>query len=152
MRDYARTTLKPRHRPVVRAFAEALFRGQEPIPEERLAGFAEEVDRFVSPASKTLRFGLLVVLDLIRWAPLFVMGRFAAFEDLPFESRVKMLDRMERSKLAPLTLMLVAYKTMMTVLFFEDPRELAAIGYPGPERERYKRALAIAREARGEHR
>src|SRR5262245_4009424 len=73
-RDYTRTTLKPRHRPVVRALAEALFQGETPIPAARLHGFADEVDRFVSPASKTLRFGLVVVLDLIRWAPLFVVG------------------------------------------------------------------------------
>lgn len=151
MRDYARTTLKPRHRPVVRALAEALFQGEidaHRIPSARLDDFASEVDRFMSPASKTLRFGLVLVLDLIRWAPLFVVGRFSLFENLPFETRVTMLDRMERSKLAPLTLMLIAYKTMMTVLFFEEEKELAATGYT-TTRERWKRGLPLASSSLG---
>jgi len=84
-----------------------------------------------------------MVLDLIRWAPLFVVGKASFFENLPCEARVAMLERMERSKLAPLTLMLVAYKTLMTVLFFEEPSELAATGYTA-ERARYKRVLAGA--------
>jgi hypothetical protein len=143
--DYARTTLKPRHRPMVRALAEALFDdGVTPVPAARLDGFADEIDRFISPASKTLRFGLLVVLDLLRWLPLVVIGRFSTFENVALADRIEMLRRLERSKVALFTLMLVAYKTIMTMIFFEEERELLATGYPGPQRARWKRSLAVA--------
>jgi hypothetical protein len=143
VRDYARTTLKPRHRPVVRAFAEALFHQAVPVPEARLDAFAGEVDRFISPASKTLRFGLLLMLDVIRWLPLLVVGRPALFEDLPLAVRITLLERLEGSRFTPLTLILVAYKTMMTVLFFEESTELAATGYPGDARERWRKGLHL---------
>jgi hypothetical protein len=147
VRDYARTTLKARHRRVVRAFAEALFHHAVPVPEARLDAFAEEVDRFISPASKTLRFGLLLMLDVIRWLPLVVVGKAALFEDLPVDARITFLERLERSRITPLALILVAYKTMMTVLFFEDATELTATGYPGPARERWKKGLVVLEEA-----
>ncbi len=144
VRDYARTTLLPRHRPVVRAFAEALFHHDPPVPEARLDGFAEEVDRFISPASKTLRFGLLLMLDVVRWLPPLVLGRWALFEDLTLDQRVRMLDALDRSRVTPLALILVAYKTLMTVLFFEEPTERSATGYPGPERVRWRGTASLA--------
>ena len=150
VRDFARTTLKPRHRPVVRAFAEALFHHAVPVPEARLDAFAGEVDRFISPASKTLRFGLLLMLDVIRWLPVFVVGKPAFFEDLPLDARITLLERLEHSRLTPLTLILVAYKAMMTVLFFEEATELTATGYPGPARERWKKGLVVLEGAETE--
>ncbi len=138
--DYARTTLKPRHLPVVAALSEALFTADEPIERARLDAFANEVNRAMSTASKTLRFGLRLMLDVLRLLPLVVIGRLSFFEDLPLADRVRMLERIERSRVSALVLVLVAYKTLLTMLYYEDPRELVAIGYPGPERERYKRA------------
>ena len=143
-RDYARTTLKPRHRAVVRAFAEALFFHRPPAPPERFDAFVDEVDRFISPASKTLRFGLLLMLDAIRVLPIFFVRRLRTFEALDLETRVRMLERLDRSRFAIFSLLFVAYKTVLSMLFFEHPDELRAIGYPGPERERYKRALPVA--------
>jgi hypothetical protein len=146
VRDYARTTLSPRHRRVVRAFTEAFFFDPEaPFAEGQLDAVVVQCDGFVSPASKTLRFGLRLVLDALRLIPIFVIGKFALFDDLSVEARVEMLDRMERSRFVLFTLMVVAYKTILAVLFFEDPRELEAMGYPGPERKRWKRALEVAR-------
>ena len=137
---------------MLRALAEALFDHEPPVPQERLDGFAEEVDRFVSPASKTLRFGLLLMLDVIRILPPFVIGRFAMFENVPLEARVEMLQRLERSKLAPLTLVLIAYKTILTLLFFENERELMATGYTGPDRVRWqKKALPVLSQAPSPH-
>jgi hypothetical protein len=139
-------SLKPRHRPVVRAFAEAMFQHDEPLDERRLDGFAEELDRFISPASKTLRFGLLLLIDVLRWLPLVVVGRVSLFEDLKLQDRVTMLERLEHSRIAPMTLLLVALKTVSTLLFFEDDAETRALGYPGPARERWKRRLGMAPE------
>ena len=142
-RDYARTTLQPRHRAVVRGFAEALFSdGVDEIPEARLSAFVDDVNNFVSPASKTLRFGLLGMLDIMRLMPLFVIGKFALFEDLDLDSRTRMLEKMEGSHFAPLLLVFIAFKTIMTMAYFEDDKELLSMGYPGPARERYKQGSA----------
>lgn len=142
VRDYARTTLAPRHARALRAFAEAFFYDESsPFPEGRLDALVAECDAFVSPASKTLRFGLRAILEILRLVPLLVLGRFALFEDLDVRARVKMLERMESSRFVPFTLMVVAYKTVLAVLFFEDPAELRAMRYPGPERVRWRKSL-----------
>ncbi len=135
-KDYKRTTLSLRQRPMVRAIAEALFSPDGEVSDERLDAFVEEVDQFVSPASKTLRFGLLLMLWAIRWSP-FLFGKFTTFESLDLEARLHHLERLERSKAKELPLLVVAYKTMMTMIFYEDEQELRGLGYPGAERKRW---------------
>jgi hypothetical protein len=135
-KDFRRTTLRPRHRPIVRALAEALVSpGGEATPE-RLDAFVDEVDAFISPSSKTLRFGLVAMLTVLRWSPL-LFGRFRLFEDLTVEERISHLERLDRSKVKHLPLIVVAYKSVMTMLFYEDEQELKGLGYPGPERKRH---------------
>jgi hypothetical protein len=147
VRDYARRTFAPRHLQVIATFAEALFHDPAaPFEPGQLEALATNCDQFVSPASKTLRFGLRAILDVLRWLPLLVIGRLATFEELPLADRIRMLERMERAR-PPLPLMLVAYKTILAMLFFEDPKELAATGYPGPERQRWK--LSLVKEPAG---
>jgi len=149
-RDFARTTLTRRHRALVRGFAETLFAWDAPRGTDsaaRLDAFVDDVDRFISPASKTLRFGLLAMLDVVRLAPLFLVGRLAVFEDLAIADRTRMLERMEASRFAPLCLVFVAFKTLMTIAYYEEPSELAAIGYPGAARERYKRVATLRAQA-----
>jgi hypothetical protein len=148
-RDYRRTTLKRRHRPVVRALAEALLSPDGEMDGPRLDAFVIELDRFVSAASKTLRFGLMLMLDVIRWSPI-LSWKLRAFEELSVEDRIHHLERLESSKIAQLPLLVVSYKTMMTMLFYDDPKELAGIGYSS-ERKRYKRMLAMANEHPHEH-
>lgn len=132
--DYARTTLRPHHRPVLRALAETLFSPDGEVPAERMDAFVEDVDRFISPASKTLRFGLVMMLNAINWSPLlFLQPR--TFASLSAEARAKHLERLEASK--RLVLLVVAYKTVLTMLFYEDEGEMRGIGYPGPERKRW---------------
>ncbi len=143
-KPYQRSTLRARHRPVVRGLAEAFFSPDGEVEPARLDAFVDEVDRFVSPASKTLRWGLLVMLDVVRWAPLFILGRFSTFEGLARADKTRMLEAMDRSKVAELTLIVVAYKTIMSILFFETPSELRELGYPGHERHRWARALTVA--------
>jgi hypothetical protein len=124
----------------VRALAEALFSPNGEATPERLDAFVDEVDAFISPASKTLRFGLVMMLSVLRWSPL-LFGRFRVFEDLTVEQRVHHLERLDRSKVKQLPLIVVAYKTVMTMLFYEDEQELKGLGYPGPERKRYLQLL-----------
>lgn len=147
-RDFARTTLRPRHRPVVRALAEALYSADGEVSGERLDAFVDEVDGFISPASKTLRFALKSMLDIIRLCPLLILGKPALFENLDLADRIKMLERMDRHKIQIFTLVLVAFKTLMTIAFYEDPVELKQLGYPGEERQRYKRLPLASSEER----
>ena len=145
-KDFRRTTLRPRHRPLVRALAEALFSPNGEATPERLDSFVDDVDAFISPASKTLRFGLVMMLHVLRWSPLF-FGRFRLFDDMTVEERVAHLERLDRSKVKQLPLIVVAYKTILTMLFYEDEDELRGLGYPGPERKRNLNVLPPAPKA-----
>jgi hypothetical protein len=137
-RDYARTTLTPRHREVVRALGEAFFAHQEGEPDAaRLDAFADEVDAFLSPASKTLRFGLMLTLTLWRVSPLFVARSLTPFPDLPLAERAKVVERMERSRFVLFALVFAAWKTVLSFLYFEPQSELVRVGYPGPARKRH---------------
>jgi hypothetical protein len=138
-RDFARSTLKPHHAPMIRALAEAMFSHDGEVPQERLDHFPDEVDAFISPASQQLRLGLLFVLFVLRWSPLLFL-RFTTFDALSVDDRVEHLERLERSRIKPLPLLIVAYKTVLTFVFYEDPKELRGLGYPGEERALYKRA------------
>ena len=148
-KDFQRKTLRPRHRPVVRALAEALFSPDGEATPERLDAFVDEVDAFISPASKTLRFGLVMMLAVLRWSPL-LFGRFRLFDDMTIEERVKHLERLDQSKVKQLPLIVVAYKTVMTMLFYEDESELKGLGYPGPERKRYLNVLPAPARSRSD--
>lgn len=140
-KDFRRTTLRPRHRPVVRALGEALFSPDGEATAERLDGFVDEVDAFISPASKTLRFGLVMMLHVLRWSPL-LFGKLRTFDDMTVEERIVHLERLDQSKVKQLPLIVVAYKTVMTMLFYEDEQELRGLGYPGFERKRHLNLLA----------
>jgi hypothetical protein len=135
-KDFARKTLARRHRVVVRALGEAFFSPDGEVTEIGLDELVFEVDRFISPASKTLRFGLVLMLDIIRWAPM-LMGHFKTFEELGVDDRVHVLERLEGSRVVQVPLLVAGYKTIMTMLFFETPRELMGLGYT-EERTRYK--------------
>jgi hypothetical protein len=144
-KDFQRTTLKEHHRSVVRALAEALFASDDAIAPERLDAFIDDVDGFMSPASKTLRFGLVLILTAIRWSPLLFL-QLRRFDELTIEQRIHHLERLERSKVKAFPLLVVAYKTILTMIFYEDEIEHPTMGYPGSERKRWKRALPIARQ------
>jgi hypothetical protein len=126
----------------VATLAEAYFAEGEPLPAARLGAFTEEVDRAISNASKTLRFGLRLMLDALRFAPLFMIGKPSLFENLPLPQRVEVLARMERSRVAAWTIIFIAWKTLMAMIYFEDEAMLRDMGYPGPERTRYKLGVA----------
>ncbi len=140
-RDFQRTTLKAGHRPVLKALAEAMFSPDKHVADEALEEFIDEVDAFISPASKTLRFGLVVMLIAIRWSPL-LFGKLRTFDELTIDERIHHLERLERSKVKQLPLLVVAYKTVLSMLFYEDPAEQKMLGYPGPARSRWRRGDA----------
>lgn len=123
---------------MIAAIAEALFSKDEaPLEPKMLDAFVSNIDGFMSPASKTLRAGLLLMLELLRVLPIVIVGKLSLFDDLPIPTRTRMLERMDRSRLSFFPLIVVAFKTMLTLTYFEDDARLRSIGYPGEERKRY---------------
>jgi hypothetical protein len=120
-----------RHRRVVRALGEALFHHDAGPRPEQLDALAARYEEHLGAVSGTLRFSLLVTLDVVRWLPVFFGAALAPFEDLAIAARASLLERLERSRTVTLVLLFVAHKTLLSMIFFEDPDELRAMGYPG---------------------
>jgi hypothetical protein len=135
-----RRTLARGDRLVVRAIAEAMFAEDGEVPPERLDAHIDEVDAYVSVASTTLRLGMRVALLLVRLAPILLFVRATTIERLPIEARTAVLARLERSRVAALSLAFIGWRTVMMLLFYEHPAELAAMGY-SDARERHKRLV-----------
>jgi hypothetical protein len=123
--------LRPRHRVVLRALAEALFSYEGGPRPAQLNALVDSFEKHLAPVSRTLRFGLVTMLDLLHWMPRLLFSSLRSFEQLPVEQRVRLLERMERSRVALLLVPLVAYKAFLSFMFFEDPDELRSMGYPG---------------------
>lgn len=138
-----RSTLSRGDRVVVRAIAEAMFSQDGEVDTAGLDAHVDEVDAFISTASKPLRFGLRVTLFVVRIAPLLFFFRMRMLEALPIDERVALLTRLERSHLANMSLAFIGWRTVMTLVFYEHPAELAALGV-SEERKVYKRRLPIA--------
>jgi hypothetical protein len=136
-----RTTLTPRDRVVLRAVAEAMFSQDGEVDPSVLDAHVDEVDAFVSSASKMLRMGLRVALLVVRLAPLLFFFRLCTLERLTVDERVEILSRLERSRFANLSLAFIGWRTVMTLVFYESPIELRQLGYTGDERKVYKRRL-----------
>lgn len=141
-RDFVRTTLKRRHRLVVRGMADAMFAHDGGPSPARLDAFVRDVNGFVSFGSRTLRFGLMLMLELVRFAPVLLLWRFATFERLERPDRVLVLERMERSRLTILTVAFAAYKAILCLIFFELAEELEDVGYKSARR-RWTRVLPV---------
>ncbi len=134
---------------MVAAIAEALFATDgKALDRDMLEEFVTNIDGFMSPASKTLRSGLMLMLEALRWLPIIVVRKFSTFDDLPIVTRTEMLDRMDRSSFSMFPLMVVAWKTVLTVAYYEDDARLREIGYPGEERKRYLTVVSPAPDAR----
>lgn len=126
---------------IVRAIAEAMFAQDGEVSGARLEAHVGEVDAYVSAASAEVRFGLRLALFVVRIAPLLLFVRLSTIERLAIDDRVALLSRLERSRLALLSLAFIGWRTVMTLVFYEDPAELRAIGYAGEERLRHRRRL-----------
>lgn len=133
-RRATRTTLRRRHRPLVRALAEAMFCHEGGPPAQRIDALVRELDEYVSFASRTLRFGLLFMLEVLRFAPIVLLWRFATFESLALGDRVRVLERMEQSRVQPLMVVFAAYKAILCLLFFEHAEEQRDMGYTNARR------------------
>lgn len=138
-----RTTLTAHDRVVLRAVAEAMFSEDGEVEKERLNAHLDDVDAYISSASKPLRAGLRFALFVVRIAPVLLLFRLRMIDKLPRSERVQVLSRLERSPFAYLSLAFVGWRTVMTFVFYEHPVELATLGYSTDERKVYKRRLAL---------
>lgn len=118
-----------------------MFSQDGEVSTARLDAHVEDVDRYVSAASSPIRLGLRFALVVLQVMPLLLLLRAARLSSLPVDDRVALLARLERSTFAPLSLAFIGWRTVMTLVFYEDAGELARIGYLGGERHRYKRHL-----------
>lgn len=119
-----------------------MFAEDGEVTRARLDAHVEDVDAFVGAASKTTRWGLRLALLLVRLSPILLLLRFRTLERVPVAERVTVLAALERSSRAAMSLAFIGWRTIMTLLFYEDESELSALGYRA-ERQRYKRALPI---------
>lgn len=127
---------------MVRAIAEAMFSEDGEVESEHLDAHVDEVEAFIAATSKTTRVGLWAALLLVRLSPILFFVRLTTLERLAISKRSALLTRLERSTRTTLSLAFVAWRTIMTLVFYEDESELRALGYR-TERERYKRALPM---------
>ena len=135
-----RSTLRPRDRVVLRAVAEAMFSQDGEVGATRLDAHLDEVDAYVSAASKPVRFGLRVALFIVSIAPVLLFFRLRTIHGLTVDERVHVLSRLERSSITNLSLAFIGWRTILTMVFYEDPAELASMGYTA-ERKVHKRRL-----------
>src|SRR4051794_35377718 len=134
-----RQTLSQGDRIVVRAIAEAMFSQDGEVSDARLCAHVTEVDHYVSSASRPIGFALRVALFVVRIAPVLMFFRLRTIERLAVDDRVEILSRLERSRFTPLSLAFIGWRSVLTIVFYEDPIELANIGYVGEERRVHKR-------------
>jgi hypothetical protein len=128
---------------LVRALGEALFHHAGGPRPEQLDTLVVRFEEHLVPVSRALRPMLLLALDFVRWLPVLLLVAARPFEDLSIDGRIRLLERMDRSRVILLLMPLVAFKTLLAMIFFEDPGELFAMGYPGDgERKRWLKIAA----------
>jgi hypothetical protein len=88
----------------------------------------EDAADFLYRAGKKTRYLFLVALFLLEWlAPLY-SGRLARMSGLPFEVRVRALERLDAT---PFSLVLALPKAVLCMIYYEHPDALAETGYDG---------------------
>ena len=134
--------LAPRQRAVIRALGATLFAHAEGPRPEQLDALVDGFERHLVPVSAVQRTLLLLAVDLVRWLPVLLFIAPQTFEDLDLPRRLRLLERMDRSRFTALLMPLIAFKSLLSMYFFEDETELRAMGYPGDERKRWLKIAA----------
>jgi hypothetical protein len=144
-RDWQRTTYGPFGKRVLRSLAEAFFTDPDDPADrgadQRFAWLVDDVDDFISQASPALRLGTRAALVLVELLPVFFIGRFARCSSLGLEEREHYLATVEASAVPRVGLLVVMFKTLMTILYFEHPEAAPHLGYDGRHERWRGRAL-----------
>ncbi len=120
-----------------------MFAEDGEVERARLEAHVRHMLDVVSVASWPVRFGLRLALVLLSLSPLLLFAHARRLERLSVGERVRVLDRLERSRFMPFCLAFVGWRTIATLVFYEDPAELRALGYTSDERHRHKRLLPV---------
>jgi len=151
-RDWQRTTYGAFTRRALLGMAEAFFTDPDDPADrgaaQRFAWLVDDVDDFVSQASPSLRYGTRIAAVLVELAPVFFVGRFARCSSLPLEERERYLAKIEASAVPRVAVMVVMFKTLMTVLYFEHPEAAPHLGYDG-RHERFRASRSSLPRVRG---
>jgi len=111
------------------AIAEALFcREQGPPPATRLVWLADEMADFLMRSGLRTRLVLRGSVAAIARAAPPLVGSVRPFRALPLESRIKALERLEKS---PLGLACFAVKALSCIIWYEHPDSAEEIGFDG---------------------
>ena len=153
-RDWQRVTFGPFARRAIRAVAEAMFTDQTaPVDEGAKARFewlVLDADAMISNGSRQLRLGMRCTIVLLELLPLFVVGQLSRCSALPLSTRVRYLQRLEAGPITQLALLVVLWKSLLTILYFEHPEAAPQLGHDGRHerhaRVKTKRALPLAPE------
>lgn len=144
-RDWQRTTFGPYSKRILRSLAEAFFTDpNDPADrgaDQRFAWLVDDVDDFISQASPALRFGTRTALILVELCPLFFVRRFALCSSLSLKEREHYLATVEAATMPRVALLVVMFKTLMTILYFEHPEAAPHLGYDGRHERHKSRAL-----------
>ena len=147
-RDWERTTFGPFARRVIVGLCGAFFTDPDAPPDEgaaaRFEWVSKDADAYVSNASGQMRFGFWMMLFVLEMLPLFVVGRWSRCSSLPLDVRVRYLDKLDRGPAVFLALFVTAWKTLLTILYFEHPEAAPKLGYDG-RHERYVNAKYVRR-------
>jgi hypothetical protein len=140
-RDWQRTTFGPLGKKVLLSLAEAFFTDpNDPADRgaaQRFAWLVEDVDDFISQASPSLRWGTRIAAFLVELAPLLFIGRFVRCSSLGLEERERYLAAVEASAVPRVAVLVVMFKTLMTILYYEHPEAAPHLGYDG-RHERFR--------------
>ncbi len=138
-----RRALGDAQRRVLCAVGEAMFEGCSDVSAGRLRADVDAAARLVAAASARVRWGFSLAIWLVRLAPMLLGMRLALIDRLPVGERVAVLTALERSRWTSLMLPFVGLRTVMMLVFYEHPTELAAIGFGGASQVRHARHLAV---------
>lgn len=124
----------------MRAVAEAMFAGgPQALTKARLEVLTGRVDHMIAAASPFVRGGMRFALFVLWLAPILLGLHIATLPRLALAERTRVLQALERSRFTNLLLMFVGVRAVLTMIFYEDPAELAQMGYSAAHQTRYQR-------------
>jgi hypothetical protein len=135
-------TFSERQRAVMKALGEAILHHADGPTPPQLDVLMADAEAHLGRVSRPQRAAILLGLLLVRFLPFLLLSALEPFDALSVPKRLRLLERMDRSRWSVLLMPLVAFKSLLSLLFFEQPAELRAMGYPGDDRKRWLRVTA----------
>lgn len=113
--------------------------GRRPLTNARLDELTLRVDRMIAAAGPLVRGGMRFAMFVLWLSPLLLGMHVSTLPRLEVEKRTEVLRALEHSRFTNLLLMFVGVRAVLTMIFYEDPVELADLGYSAGHQTRYER-------------